>query len=86
MNDGLLGSSCSLLFSVNRAVISFSFVQGKKLTGHPAVPQELLMIPLPIPPEAAVESAQPKLFQSSFLPLDSPPPNFLLLIRLLGKL
>ena len=34
------------------------------------------MIPLPIPPEAAVEPAQPKLFQSSFLPLDSPPPNF----------
>ena len=34
------------------------------------------MIPLPIPPEAAVEPAQPKLFQSSFLPLDSLPPNF----------
>ena len=40
------------------------------------MPQELLMIPLPIPPEAAVEPAQPKLFQSSFLPLDSPPPIF----------
>ena len=43
------------------------------------MPQELLMIPLPIPPEAAVEPAQPKLFQSSFLPLDFPPPNFPLL-------
>ena len=28
------------------------------------------MIPLSIPPEAAVEPAQPKLFQSSTLPLD----------------
>ena len=30
------------------------------------------MIPLSIPPEAAVEPAQPKLFQSSTLPPDSP--------------
>ena len=39
--------------------------------GHPAVPQkELLLIPLSIPPEAAVEPAQSKLFQSSTHPLD----------------
>ena len=39
--------------------------------GHPAVPQEmLLLIPLSIPPEAAVEPAHPKLFQSSTHPLD----------------
>ena len=43
------------------------------ILGHPAVPQELLLIPLSIPHEAAVEPAHPKLFQSStFLP-DSPP-------------
>ena len=40
--------------------------------GYPAVPQELLLIPFSIPPEAAVEPAQPKLFQSSTLPPDSP--------------
>ena len=40
--------------------------------GYPAVPQELLLIPFSIPPEAAVEPAQPKLFQSSILPPDSP--------------
>ena len=34
------------------------------------------MIPLPIPHEVAVEPAQPKLFQSSTLPLDFLPPNF----------
>ena len=39
--------------------------------GHPAVPQEeLLLIPLSIPPEATVEPAHPKLFQSSTHPLD----------------
>ena len=39
--------------------------------GHPAVPQEeLLLIPLSIPPKAAVEPAHPKLFQSSTHPLD----------------
>ena len=44
--------------------------------GHPAVPQEeLLLIQLSIPLEAAVEPAHPKLLQSSphplgFLPLD----------------
>ena len=43
------------------------------------------MIPLPIPPEASVESAQPKLFQSSFLPLDSPPPNFPPLDQAVGQ-
>ena len=50
------------------------------------MPQELLLIPLPIPPEAAVAHAQPKLFQSSILPLDSPPPNFSPLDQAVGKL
>ena len=41
------------------------------IVGHPAVPQEeLLLIQLSIPPEAAVEPAHPKLFQSSTHPLD----------------
>ena len=40
---------------------------------HPAVPQELLLIPLSIPLEAAAEPAHPKLFQSSTHPLDSLP-------------
>ena len=43
------------------------------ILGHPAVPQELMLIPLSIPPEAAVEPAYPKLFKSSTLPQDSPP-------------
>ena len=39
--------------------------------GHPAVPQEeLLLIKLSIPPEAAVDPAHPKLLQSSTHPLD----------------
>ena len=42
---------------------------------HLAVPQELLLVPLSIPPEAAIEPVHPKLFQSSTLPLDSPPPD-----------
>ena len=42
------------------------------ILGHLAVPQELLLIPLSIPPEAAVEPAHPKLFQSSTLLPDSP--------------
>ena len=42
--------------------------------GHPAVPQEeLLLIQLSIPLEAAVEPAHPKLFQSSTHPLDFHP-------------
>ena len=41
--------------------------------GQPAVPQELLLIPLSIPPEAAVEPTHPKLFQSCTHPLDSLP-------------
>ena len=49
------------------------------------MPQELLMIPLSIPPEVAVEPAQPKLFQSSFLPLDFPPPNFPPLDQAVGQ-
>ena len=41
------------------------------IVGHPAVPQEeLLLIQLSIPPEAAVESALQKLFKSSTHPLD----------------
>ena len=41
------------------------------IVGHPAVPQEeLLLIPLSIPPEATVEPAHPKLFQLSTHPLD----------------
>ena len=41
------------------------------IVGYPAVPQEeLLLIPLSIPPEAAVEPAQSKLFQSITHPLD----------------
>ena len=43
--------------------------------GLPAVPQELLLIPLSIPPEATVEPAHPKLFESSTLPPDPPPLN-----------
>ena len=43
------------------------------ILGFPAVPQELLLIPLSIPPEAAVEPPHPKLFQSSTLPPDPPP-------------
>ena len=43
------------------------------ILGNPAVPQELLLIPLSIPHEASVEPAHPKLFQSSTLPPDSPP-------------
>ena len=39
--------------------------------GHPTVPQEeLLLIQLSIPPEAAVEPTLQKLFQSSTHPLD----------------
>ena len=37
------------------------------IVGHPAFPQ---LVPLSIPPEAAVELAHPKLFQSSTHPLD----------------
>ena len=41
------------------------------IVGHPAVPQEeLLLIQLSIPPKAAVEPALQKLFQSSTHPLD----------------
>ena len=41
------------------------------ILGHPAVPrEELLLIQLSIPPEAAVELAHPQLFQSSTHPLD----------------
>ena len=43
------------------------------ILGHLAVPQELMLIPLSIPPEAAVDPAHPKLFQSSTLPPDCPP-------------
>ena len=41
------------------------------IVGHPAIPQEeLLLIQLSIPPEATVEPALQKLFQSSTHPLD----------------
>ena len=54
---------CLLLFSM--AHILYLIV------GHPAVPQEeLLLIQLSIPPKAAVEPALQKLFQSSTHPLD----------------
>ena len=43
------------------------------IQGHLAVPQELLLIPLSIPPEAIVEPAHPKLFLSRTDPLDSFP-------------
>ena len=43
------------------------------ILGHPTVPQDLLLIPLSIPPEATVEPAHPKLFQSSTHPPDSLP-------------
>ena len=43
------------------------------ILGHPVVPQELLLVPLSIPPEASVEQVHLKLFQSSTLPPDSPP-------------
>ena len=40
---------------------------------HPVVSQELLLVPLSIPPKAVVEPVHPKYFQSSTLPPDSPP-------------
>ena len=43
------------------------------ILGHPTVPQELMLVPLSIPPKAAVEPVHPKLFQSSTIPPDSPP-------------
>ena len=58
--------------------------------GHPAVPQEeLLLIKLSIPPEASVEPAHPKLFQSSthpldFLPLDDPAAGQTLKLNIAG--
>ena len=45
------------------------------ILGHPAVPQDLLLVPLSIPPEAVVEPVHLKLFQSSTFPSDSPPLN-----------
>ena len=69
--------SCSLLSLSQQNSDFFFFCPRPKINwGILPVPQELLMIPLLIPPEVAVEPAQPKLFQSNFLPLDSPPPNF----------
>ena len=43
------------------------------ILGLPTVPLELLLVPLSIPPEAAVDPVNLKLFQSSTLPSDSPP-------------
>ena len=58
---------------MGRLLLLFSMAKKQHFNlGHPAVPQELLLIPLSIPPEAAVEPAHPKLFQSSTLPPDSP--------------
>ena len=74
---GLWGSSLAsfpLLSSLNKGRISSSFSMAHILyliVGHPAVPQEeLLLIQLSIPLEAAVEPAHPKLLQSSTYPLD----------------
>ena len=60
------------------AMFSSYFFHGKKkkqplILRHPTVPQELLLIPLSIPPEDAVEPTHLKLFQSSTLSPDSPP-------------
>ena len=43
------------------------------IVGHPAVPQEELLVPLSIPPEAAVKLVHPNYCQSDTLPPDSPP-------------
>ena len=51
------------------------------ILGHPAIPQEFLLVPLSIPPEAAVEPVHPKLFQSSTFPSDSPPLDVRWMIR-----
>ena len=58
---------------MGRLLLLFSMAKKQHLIlGHPAIPQELMLIPLSIPPEVAVEPAHPKLFQSNTLPPDSP--------------
>ena len=73
---GLLGLSFHCLPHPTReGFLLFSSMAHRQhiILGHPVVLEKLLLVPLSILPEAAVEPVHPKWCQSGTLPLDSLP-------------